>query len=357
MGIQGEVLAQTREQLWRPVDGQVHFSDVFPATPGGEAWWQQADFDAGLTVAVESSGFPDMLQIPIGERSWMAPYGLVLVDDLVCARQDRVGGLDQAGEGDIAKLHPDVARELRASSLAVIALANYAPRDDQSVAGGANGSDFYLAITDAGTEIITTPLSFLRGLDARDRITSLYRIPTKGHPEFDGDHEQFRSARVGRTRRHADHLAPVFEYKTREALVAAKKDGTHPEVIPVDQRAGHIAYVDKFGNVRVELKHAEVLRTLRIGEAATLLVKNAGDEYKLDVEAASDLRSAPLGRLAVYHNVSDHVDGGSTTTGYAELIARVNGNPSTSKETAIFQLLASIPDLDPATAEVKLVKR
>ena len=361
-GIQGDISGQRLELLLRPVDGRVHFSDVFPATGGGEQWWQAADFDSGLTVQVGSTGrFPDMMQVPIGERPWVTSGGLVLVDDLVRARANRVASLLRQGV-DIATLHPDQKAEVGAASKAVIGLGNYAPRDDENTTGGQNGSDFYLAITDAGTEFVVTPLSSLKGLEARDRLTALYRIPTKGHPAFNGDVEQFRSATIERTRYTPGHLVPIFEYPNRAALTAAKRAGDHPQVIPLDQRKGHISSVDKFGNVRIEVLDVTEARALRAGQFLTLLVRNQGEVHEVEAVAAAGLRSAPLGRLAVYANCADeaHIDAdasGGSTVGYLELIARVNGNPSLAEDTAVQQLLKQIPNLDFAAAELELIVR
>jgi len=339
---------ETQELLLRPSASQIHFSDVFPEIADKDefAWWRKTDFDSGLTVAAESAGFPALEQVPVGVRPWLGRYGLLLVDDLLQSRQQRVKG---------SSTHPDFERETRQSNEAVIAVANYAPRDNENTADGHNGSDFYLATTASGLEIYTTPLSFLSGLEARNRITALYRIPTKGHPEFNGDHEQFRSARVVRTRRHPDHLVPVFEYDSPDELVKAKTEDTHPGVIPVDKRAGHIAFVDKFGNIKVELGDVRPLQQLKIGQEAALRVVNNNVEHTLPVHVAADLRSAPLGKLAVYANGSDFTDENSTT-GLIELITRVNDNPSTSRDTAIFQVFKGIPDLDIETAEVSLIE-
>ncbi len=347
-----EILPATVQLLERPVSGQVRFSDVYAETvaAGQDLWWRQTDYDANLTDEVESSGFPKCQQIPIGLRPWFANYGVILVDDLVRAQTDRAHA-SQALDADT--LHPDRLKELHESRGAVLALANYAPRDDANTAKGANGSDFYLAITDAGLEIYVTPLNSLSGLEARHRIVSLYRIPTQGHPEFNGDYEQFRSARVVRTRRHPSHLVPVFEYQDRKSVIEAKHDGTHPQDIPVDPRPGHIGHIDKFGNVRAELAAINQFQGLQVGKFATLVVTNRGKTYELAVTVAENLHTAPLGKLAVYANCSDYADVESER-GFIELVARVNGNPSTSSETAIFQVQSQIPDLDPATASLLL---
>jgi hypothetical protein len=346
------ILEKTSEQLFRPTAGQVRFSDVYSEVVGEheESWWRKTDFDGELTDEVESAGFPKVKQIPIGLRPWFASYGLVLTDDLVRAHNERVLGYGRAD----TQVHQDILREIKESRGAILALANYAPRDDANTENDSNGSDFYLAITDSGLEIYTTPLSFLSDLDARNRITALYQIPTKGHPEFNGDYEQFRSARVVRTRRHPEHLVPIFEYETQADLVKAKEDGSHEQIIPVDPRTGQFAFVDHFGNIKLGLSDIRVLRKLQVGRFASLVVKNQGQEYEIGVQAAENLHTAPLGKFAVYTNCSDFQDT-SSNTGFGEFAVRVNGNPTTSTNTAIFQLLKQIPDLDPATAEVALV--
>lgn len=338
---------RTQELLSSPLKTQIHFSDVFPeiAHEEEEAWWRRTDFDSRLTVAAESGGFSALEQIPVGIRPWLGRYGLLLVDDLLRSRAQRLAK---------GSTHSDFLQELRDSEKATIAVANYAPRDDENIAHGSNGSDFYLATTASGLEIYTTPLNFIRGLEARNRITSLYRIPTKGHPEFNGDQEQFRSARIVRTRRHPDHLVPIFEYESVDELVNAKAEGVHPNIIPVDKRSGHIAFIDKFGNIKVELSDLQQLQSLTLGRQVTLRVVNKGMVHEMPIHVSSDLRSAPLNQLAVYANGSDFIDRGSNT-GLIELITRVNGNPSTSTDTAAFQVFDNIPDLDIETAEVSLI--
>lgn len=351
MSVESRPISPTTEQLlYRPAGGQVHFSDVFPeaAELGQPNWWRETDFDAPLTVAAESSGFPQLTQVPIGLRPFFTNYGLVLVDDLVRARNERAFN----GQGT----HPDVLREQDESSKATIAVANYAPRDDRNTNEGSNGSDFYLAVTDSGLEVYTTPTDFLGDLDSLNRVVSLYRIPTANHPEFDGEHEQFRSARIVRSRRHPEHLVPIFEYGSRGELVAAKLNGQHPtNAITQDTREGRVAFIDKFANVRLALRDTSAIAAQAVGKLAALHVVNNGKEHEIAVHTAADLKSAPLGKLAVYVNCSDFTSPRSqSTAGYVELIARVNGNPSTSGETAAHQLLEQVPDLDIATAEVKV---
>jgi hypothetical protein len=344
------VLEQTQWALQRPIDGQVRFSDVYSETTEltDPYWWRRTDFDARLTDEVESSGFPKSEQIPIGHRRWLVSYGLVLVDDLVRSRNARVEDIE-----DNENVHPDIRREIDSRAKAVVALANYAPRDDNSTMGDTNGLDFHLAITDSGLEAYTTPLEFLSGLESRHRITALYQIPNRDHPEFNGDHEQFRSARVIRTRWHPKHLVPVFEYTNRKEVIEAKQNGNHPDVIPTDPRMGRIAYIDKFGNVRLEVRNRRQITEQKPGKQVTLVVTSGTQEHEYGVHISEDLRSSPLGKLAVYANCSDHIDEG-TETGYVELAVRVNGNPSQANNTGIDQLLEHLPELDPETAEVRL---
>lgn len=342
------IIKNTLDQINKPVIGQIRFSDVYPEVEGlqEQNWWQKTDFDARLTDKVESGGFAIFEQIPIGFGSWMVGYGLVLADDLLTSRNQRVSN-------SIIE-HPDFAKEKdQMQNGAVLAMANYAPRDNKNTQKHQNGSDFYLAITESGLEIYATPLSFLGTLEARSRILALYRIPTKGHPEFSGDHEQFRSARIVRSRRHPEHLEPIYEYNSRKELIDAKRAGTHQTPIPVEERTGHIGFVDKFGNIKLELQDIGLVQRLEVGKTATLTIKQDDQSYEFEVKKAEDLRSAEVDMLSVYVNVSDEIDN-EATVGLVELIVRVDTNPSTSHKTAIYQIMDKIPHLDPQTATVEL---
>ncbi len=342
----------TRELLQRPAGGQVHFSDVFPelADEYDECWWRKTDFDASLTQQVESesSGFPEQFQVPIGLRPWLANYGLVLADDLLWARTQRIVNNDALG----ATKHPDQAIEEEYNRFAVIALANKAPRDEAHTIGGANGSDFYLAITHTGLEIYTTPLSFLDHLEERHRIRALYRIPTESHPELE-EGEQFRSARIVRSRRHPDHLEPIFEYVSREDLVAAKQIGIHPDIIPQYGLSGRIAHVDKFGNIIINTTDTSTVREANPGDELRLGIKYDEAEFEIDVLVVQDLRSAPLDRLAVYQNCSSQQDNDSTS-GFIELISRVDDDPNRSNNTAIYQIQKITGETNPERIELSL---
>src|ERR1019366_9061938 len=184
---------------------------------------------------------------------WIAESGLVTFDDLVQERNEKA----ESNHTNPTNHHRDPVREIfEYNNLAPVALANCAPRSKEHTANGSNGTDFYLAVTHTGLEVYTTPLHFLQGLDSRDRIRALYRIPNEDNPEFDGEKQQFRSARVERDRQHPHILEPVFQYRDRDALVRAKIEGSYPQVIPKDTRPGHIAFIDKFGNIRIDLNNA-----------------------------------------------------------------------------------------------------
>jgi len=358
MANQGEILEQTSDLLWRPTLGQIRFSDVYSEKAGEneELWWRKTDFDADITDYAKAAGFSNIWQVPIGLRPEYTGYGLVFADDLAQSYNERVLGLisrEQAARASGRELHRDALKRLQESSGAILALANNAPRNEANVADDKNGADFHLAITASGLEIYATPLDYLGDLEDRNRITALYQIPTKGHPEFNGDYEQFRSGPVVLTREHPYHIIPVFEYPNVQDLIDAKRNGSHPQVIPTDKREGRFAYWDKYGNGRMSLKNISLLHKLEEGDSATLQITNRGKPYELEVVKAKNLHSAPLGKLAIYLNCSDHLDEGSTA-GLVEFIARVDDEPSTSVQTAIFKVLDLIPDLDTATAELKL---
>ncbi len=347
------IIKNTLDQLKKPILGQIRFSDVYPEneSENEKKWWQRIDFDARITDKVESGGFQIFEQIPIGFNAWTTSYGLLLVDDLLAGRNTRVAKQIKDNKAQ----HPDLIKEVKdIEEGSVIAMANYAPRDDQNTVKHQNGSDFYLAITESGLEIYVTPLNFLSSLEARGRILALYRIPTKGHPEFSGEHEQFRSARIIRTRRHPNHLDPVYEYQNIDELLEAKKQGLHKSPIPIDEREGYISFVDKFGNIKLELNDTSAIQNLKTGQSAKLIIKQDNQEQEFIIHKASDLKSAELDKLSFYVNVSDKIDEHSKT-GLVELIVRVNGNPSTSEKTAIYQVLEKLPNLDPRKASVKFI--
>ncbi len=343
---------KTLLQLNKKIIGQIRFSDVYPEVEAinEKRWWQRTDFDAKLTDKIESIGFSIFEQIPIGFNSWMVNYGLVLSDDLVLSRNERVANQIKNSN------HPDLAKEFdEMENGAIVALANYAPRDNKNTDHNQNGSDFYLAITSSGLEIYTTPLTFLSALESRNRILSLYRIPTKNHPEFSGEHEQFRSARIVRSRRHPDHLVKIFEYSTTEELVEAKKLKIHNSPIPEDIRDGYTAFVDKFGNIKLELKDTKILDDAKIGDIIKIKILNNNKEHFINVKKASDLKSADLNQISVYKNCSDKSTKHENSY-LVELIVRVDDNPSISENTAIYQLIKQVPDLDIRTAEVSFTK-
>ncbi len=339
----------TQKLLRRRLGGQIHFNDVFnePTNLHTIAWWQFTDFDAPLTVQMESMGFPDFFPVAIGGRPWFTPYGLLLVDDLLTSRLTRL-----SRAYDLQKIHPDLAAELEESHLALGIIANYAPRDEASTAQQQNGASFFLAITTSGLEIYTTQLAFLSSLEAHGRLLKLYRIPNQNHPEFNGEQEQFRSARIIRSRRHPEHLELLFDYPTLRERLQAVKDGKHPPIIP-PLAEGRISFVDKFGNVKLELPNVVEFDSLLTNEATTLVITNQDKVHELSVIITTDLKSAPLNQLAIYRNTSD-VIGNYADYSLFELVVRTDGNPTHSQKTAAYELVKRIPNLDFASAQIKL---
>jgi hypothetical protein len=352
MPSQVEIIPNVGSLLARRSGHQVHFNDVFSEATSQDnpTWWQNTDFDAALTVLFKSTAPVSYQPIPIGIRPWFVSYGLVLLDDLVGSNSDHSDKLSQA-----PRLHADERAELELSRLATVAVANFAPRDDAHTRDNQNGEDFFLAVTTSGLEIYVTPLSFLSGLAKRNRIRALYRIPTANHPEFNGDDEQFRSAVIARSRRHPDHLVPVYQYSDTPALSVAKLTGTHEEIIPTDIRSGHIAFVDKFGNVKLEEPKISRLGNMAVGREVGLQIIQDGKRYELPVYVAKNLHSAPSETLVIYQNCSDRTANGEDV-GFVELMTRVNDeNPSTTRKTTMFKLLELIPDLDISRADVKII--
>ncbi|MFZ1249242.1 MAG: hypothetical protein WAQ24_02885 [Candidatus Saccharimonadales bacterium] len=334
----------------RPNEAEIYFSDVFPRTvpPDTAKWWPYTDFDAGLTTDARNKGLNDS-KYNIAEHSWMVPYYLVLVDDLVRGQQERADKLEQAGN-----VHCDAVSFRNRALGAVVVVANQAYRDDAHTVDGMNGEDFHLAVTDFGLEICVTPLSFLASLEARNRLRALYRIPTKGHPEFNGDYEQFRSSHVATSRQYPNHLERVFEYPSIEALLKAKESGEHPMVIPQHpQLKSRLAFADRFGNIKLETFDMTPLRRARVGQQLRIIVRNNMATYEFDGAVADNMHSAPGDEFVVYENVSDVRDN-TSKVGFTELVVRVNGNPAISTRTAMHRLLKAIPDLDPETAEFEL---
>lgn len=190
-----------------------------------------------------------------------------------------------------AALQPAID-SLRGSVVRMV--VNCAPR----IGIGENGDSFYLAMLDNGVEVYATPLAVLSYVQGR--IRSLFRIPTKDHPEFNGDREQFRSSKVALTRFHPDHL-----------------ERASCDLVPVQRHPIEVAYVDRFGHMRVRSRDSatDVMRAVHDLCDERNLVGVAIDRGPVhSVLVGESLRALPDDTLGMYINPGD-----SDTTHYMEL--------------------------------------
>lgn len=297
-----EILPQYRETLSRPSESLVSFSDVFPH--------DGADFDAVLTTDYRSLALNRAYHFGIGHNPKLGDYGTVLIEQLLADRRKIVE--------EIVTLGGDPEIDLDRAARTVV---NVAPRDSQTTAEGKNGKDFYLAITAQGQEIYAVPPERLQALETRNQILACFQIPTENLPFTDGAHEQFRSSIVAIARYKPEVLVPVFQYRDRAALIAAKAAGTHPDLIPEQEHPLEVAYVDKFGNVRLSAKDVEqTLRELNAEKGDKVLIQ-VGDAEPLEAYYVDSLAEIPNGELGFYCNVADGEDPHSRA-GYFELVKK-----------------------------------
>ena len=240
----------------------------------------------------------------------MADYGVVLLHELL-AEQQRILQVIASQGTDITDSSTDKA---------LISIVNCAPRDSKTTAQGRNGEEFHLAITDNGLEIYAVPLARLQALETRHKILALYRIPNESLIVTDGQHEQFRSSLIATTRYFPDILVPIFEYPDRESLLEAKRAGIHPQVIPEQSRLAEVAFIDRFGNVRLSVKDQDRFRSPFQDSIYGATVKiQVGDSKTIDAYYVRSLSEIPSERLGIYQNVADDH---SSHAGYRELVKK-----------------------------------
>ena len=226
--------------------------------------------------------------------------------------------------------------------------ANKAPRNDDTVKDGANGEPYRMAVTESGLVVFASHYEALSDLAHGGRITAVYVNP--GSNSVYKPHEQFRSAGVAEMVNYPQELVPLYQYGSALERNRAIARGDHNEPIPVVEDG--FAYVDRFGNGIVRTSDMEPLIALDVGKMATLLVASQGTEHRVKVRRGIDLRSANVGEITVYPNLSD---GYSSGAGIFEVMVRVNGDPSHSRETAVYALMKQVPGLDVRTASARLV--
>lgn len=163
--------------------GVIQFSDTYGTLPTGAAAETIQDFDADLTTQVGNTGRFHDSQYPIGVWPALCDYAGVL---LVQLRTQQLETLERHGitaqnlqtiaAHELAELHPrlqNLAHSLRGSLLGVL---NHAPRSAEHNPTDQNGAEFHIGITHFGDEIYS-PLQYLRGLQARNLLAGVGRIP------------------------------------------------------------------------------------------------------------------------------------------------------------------------------------
>ncbi len=273
----------------RPIAGIVHFSDVFSEKP--------VDIDAELTAITRNLGNLSDITFPIGKNLKLADYGVNLLNDLIEEQRRIIKHIKQE-TGKIV--------ENNFSSKGIVAIANSAPRNSKSTKNGKNAEDFYLAITNNDLEIFTTPLSNLQALETRNKIVALYRIPNEKLATTDGNHEQFRSSIIV-TMRYFSHLFEIiFQYKNVEELKKAKKNNTHPKIIPVQENLAEFAFADKFGNVRISVKNnKEFKKKFKNAKFGDLLNLKIGNSNNMQIVYTKSLKTLNSNEFGIYQNVAD----------------------------------------------------
>lgn len=308
-----KILPKYKKYLTRPIRGIVHFNDVFSE--------REIDFDAELTVIFRNLGNFSDLTFPIGGNPKLADYGAVLLDELL------------GEEKRIIKKVKEVSGRVIGEGLrdkAVLSVINCVPRNSETTGNGKNGKDFHLAITENGAEIYAVPLERLSALETRNKILALFRIPNEKHPFFDGKREQFRSSIITTTRYCPEILEPVFQYDNADKLIAAKKSGKHPQMIPLQVKIAEVAYIDKFGNVRISIRdNNEFFARFfdkKIGDKVEIKIGDSGNIIAYYVDSLSEI---PEGELGIYRNVADGEGNGA---GYWE-VAKKSKDPNNETQS------------------------
>lgn len=307
------------ELLSRPSRTIVHFNDVF--------FEHEVDFDAELTVMFRNLAKFSSLMFPIGKYPKIADYGVVLLDDLIEEERRIIEKIRGFGAETAKDIFSDRLKKQ------VLCIVNCAPRNDETTQNGMNGEDFHLAITDNGLEIYVVPLERLQGLETRNRILALYKIPNESLVSTDGKREQFRSSIITTSRYFPDTLETVFEYENLDELITAKESGIHPNVIPVQEKLAELAFIDKFGNVRISVKNCkEFLKPIRNAEIGDQIYITVGNSEAIKVNYVNSLKDIPTGEIGFYQNVADQTNPWSDA-GYFEIVKK-STNPNKELEPA-----------------------
>lgn len=280
------------------------------------------DFDAKLTTDWRSFDLRRGGRYGIGNDTLRGAYGAELVVNLMDDARAQIERAKAQGNH-----HPRIRRvERELKRLAPKVVVNNAPRDNTSE----NGKDFYLALTDNDVKIIATPLEALSFV--RERILALFRIPTEGHPLFNGNWEQFRSSIIARSDEVSDHLVRVYGVSDLEELQANLRRDRSFSPIPEQEHDVQLAYEDNFGNERLRVKRIGDVRRLLRGATSAILRING--EIDQPVELVSGLRQITGGRFGLYENIADGQVSGDQPA-YVELVRRWEDNDRRSGAEAL----------------------
>jgi len=256
----------------------------------------EGDYDAEITTDYRHLR-PQDTRHGIDNNLTLGTYGVELIHQLKTNADEEIAQSIARAEALGRKPHQNVlAAEQKFKEGTVRVIANSAPRTDEHK----NGENFYLAVTENGVEIYATPLDVLTYI--KDKVVSLFEIPNEGNPVFNGNREQFRSSIIARVCEHPEHLKRV-----------------DPKIIPEQKNPFEIAYVDKFGNIRLRAKDQEVIRA-QIEEAKNegyIGLKIAGISEIVKAKVVSCLDEIHSGQFGIYQNVAD-----GNSPGYFELVRK-----------------------------------
>jgi len=261
----------------------------------------EGDYDAEITTDYRHLR-PQDTRHGIDNNLTLGSYGTELIYQLKGNADEEIARALARAEELGRKPHANVIEaQRRFQDRTVRVIANSAPRTNEHK----NGKNFYLAITENGVEIYATPLDVLSYI--RGKIVALFEIPNEGNPVFNGDKEQFRSSIIARICEHPEHLRRV-----------------DIERIPEQRSPLELAYVDKFGNIRLRAKDQRQIRE-QIEEAEVdghVVVKLGDLNEGVKARVVTCLDEITTGQFGIYQNVSD-----GNSPGYFELV-RKWGDPS-----------------------------
>ncbi len=305
------------DMFTRPREATIQFSDVFGAIPGMEHFDASSlyDFDAELTAQVRNAGKFHDAQFSIGYWPELGDYGAVLLEELRRYQQHEIQRKDAAASG--VPEHPDTKVLRRSVDNAVVAVVNCAPRTHIHQEQNLNGDEFHVALTESGLEVYAQ-LPYFRGLQARGWIKEFYRIPNDSGAWPEG--EQFRSSCVTQVRSN-----------TRVLVEEATS------VIPSLDLPIRVAYVDKFGNVRLECAELGMLQEHLVPGNTVRLEMESG-KRGIVAHVVNRLTDIPEGEVGLYRNPAD--DPATTGPGYLEFVRRVS-NPNGHTAHAYATLIAA----------------